>query len=458
MRSINLPYKVISHYNRTQANDYLKDRNVLVVIPSILDNSPYTVYECLISNVNFIASNVGGIAELIPEYAHDNILFELNPARLSDKIKLRLDNIDCKPGLIYSQCYINGLWLDAFSFCYINHALEVDEYNFPLVSVCITHHDRSELLQQAIASLRTQSYKNIEIILVDDGSVKEESYNYLNLLNDEFEKNNWKIITGENNYLGAARNLAAKHAKGDYLLFMDDDNVAKPCEIENFIKAAINTQADILTTPSDLIFDMEFPAPFRKMTHCWLPLGDDLNIAAFNNCFGDANALIKRSVFIDMGGFTEDVGVGHEDWEFFLKAVLKGYNLMVVPEALFWYRVSPSGMLLSGNKARNEFRSYRPFINDNLKYGFAMSMLPALLQQVDELKSQLEHASNNSMLIDVNNKVDALYSQQQFGWAHDRFMVLDNKLDIIKDSICNANNHGNTLLKILRKIKNMLTN
>lgn len=95
----------------------------------------------------------------------------------------------------------------------------------------------------------------------------------------------------------AARNLVARHASGEYLMFMDDDNVAKPFEVETFVTAALNSGADVLTTPSDLIFGEEFPSPFRKMTHCWLPLGPDLNIASFSNCFGDANALIRKEVF-----------------------------------------------------------------------------------------------------------------------------------------------------------------
>ncbi|STV64754.1 glycosyl transferase [Klebsiella pneumoniae subsp. pneumoniae] len=71
------------------------------------------------------------------------------------------------------------------------------------------------------------------------------------------------------------------------------------------------------------------------MTHCWLPLGPDLNIASFSNCFGDANALIRKEVFEKVGGFTEDYGLGHEDWEFFAKISLQGYKLQIVPEPLF---------------------------------------------------------------------------------------------------------------------------
>ncbi|MDM7240205.1 glycosyltransferase family 2 protein, partial [Klebsiella grimontii] len=54
------------------------------------------------------------------------------------------------------------------------------------MSVCITHFDRHHLLQQALASIKMQTYQNIEVILVDDGSTKEESHRYLNLIENDF--------------------------------------------------------------------------------------------------------------------------------------------------------------------------------------------------------------------------------------------------------------------------------
>lgn len=64
--------------------------NVLVIIPSLVENSPYTVYECLINNVNFLASNVGGIPELIPQEHHAEVLFIPTPVDLYGKIHYRL--------------------------------------------------------------------------------------------------------------------------------------------------------------------------------------------------------------------------------------------------------------------------------------------------------------------------------------------------------------------------------
>src|SRR6185436_6486675 len=71
------------------------------------------------------------------------------------------------------------------------------------------------------------------------------------------------------------------------------------------------------------------------------PLGDCASLGLFMNCLGTSHAFFRRKAFDALGGFTEDYGVGLDDHEFLLRAVLRGCKLMVVPEALYWYRLSP---------------------------------------------------------------------------------------------------------------------
>ena len=100
--------------------------------------------------------------------------------------------------------------------------------------------------------------------------------------------------------------------------------------------------------------------------------GAAATVGTFKNCFGDAASLVRRSAFEALGGFTEDSGVGHEDWELWVRAVLRGYHILVVPEPLYWYRVLASGGMLaeslgSGAAARaqlrsNHARNIRPYL------------------------------------------------------------------------------------------------
>ena len=98
----------------------------------------------------------------------------------------------------------------------------------PLVSVIIPTHNRLAYLKQAVASVNTQTYKNIELIIVDDGStdktlswIKKQRLNYITL--------------EHNGFPGFVRNRGAEVAKGEYLCFLDSDDLWKPTKLEKQI-------------------------------------------------------------------------------------------------------------------------------------------------------------------------------------------------------------------------------
>ena len=229
----------------------------------------------------------------------------------------------------------------------------------PLVSVCFTHYERPHLLRRALEAILAQTYDNIEIVIVDDGSRSPAAHAYL----DEIEKTPARfpitVIRGPNKYLGAARNAGAKIAKGEYLIFHDDDNFAEPREVETFVAAALAYGADVLTAKYYVFRDGELGPDGLKRRMEYYHIGIGGVFSFFSNWFGDANALVRRSVFEELGGFTEEYGVGFEDWEFFLKAYMRDKRMGVVPEPLFNYRVSATGMLGSGNPLLDHERVYR---------------------------------------------------------------------------------------------------
>ena len=77
---------------------------------------------------------------------------------------------------------------------------------------------------------------------MDDGSTSKESVEFLDNLESQdeyFSSNKWKIIRQANAHVGAARNAGAEVATGEFILFMDDDNYAKPQEVSTFLQAAL---------------------------------------------------------------------------------------------------------------------------------------------------------------------------------------------------------------------------
>lgn len=242
-------------------------------------------------------------------------------------------------------------------------ALSPVTVEWPKVSLCLVTYNRPLLLAQALDSIRAISYPKLEVVLVDDGSTDAAAVATLASLEPEFSERGWQVVRQANRYLGAARNAGARHATGDLLLFMDDDNYAEPHEVETLVCALMNSGADIVCCGVNFFSGQTTPDLASAPGERWLPVGGAAAAGAFENCFGDANALVRRSCFDALGGFTEDFGVTHEDWEFHARAVLAGFKLQVVPEFLFWYRVNAGSMIRTLPAYPNYQRSLRPYVN-----------------------------------------------------------------------------------------------
>ena len=421
------PWRIhlLTDYDQTGAIEYLSGDGRLAVIASLVENSPYTVLECLGSGIPFLASDIGGIPELIHPDDRDYVCFSPKPKELAYKLsQAALNGVPiARPAIPFEET--EKAWLDWVEELDVTLKPRQQgntraEKAKPLVSICLTHFNRPHYLKQALKSLEKLTYPNYEVILVDDGSNKLEALQYLKILQPYFEKRGWKIVRQSNRYLGAARNTAARHAKGEYLLFMDDDNYAKPHELDVFVMVAQKTQADILTCIADVFTGLEPPDTARSKCVYWIPLGASATVGAFRNCFGDANALIRKDVFWKLGGFTEEYGVGHEDWELFARAVLQGYHLEGIPEALFYYRQDSGGMLRSGNVYLNHQRNIRPYLESippNLRQLIKLTqgqkyLNDSLIAKVESYQKQPSLPNGYNLFSDAYNIGKLLYENE----------------------------------------------
>lgn len=210
----------------------------------MVDNAPYTVYECLYAGIPFLASATPSITPLLAKSKHH--LFETKPHQLASRMMYAIKTGLSPAKSVFSVDVAEDTWLSFYAQMR-PVAPVASESSSPLVSVCLTHFNRPELVQQAIDSILEQDYANYELILVDDGSNDTAAVRYIESLQQSFDSRGWQIIRTANKYLGAARNTAAKHAKGQYLLFLDDDNVAFPHQISTYVNVAERTQAQVVT-------------------------------------------------------------------------------------------------------------------------------------------------------------------------------------------------------------------
>lgn len=358
------PVRILTDLDRLARLNYLRGQGRLAVIPSLADNLPDSVRECLDAGVPFIASDIGGIPEMIAKEDVERTCFPLRSAVLAEKLEqaLRTGVRPARPAFDIRENEAAWVsWHSQLDCMPQTHAPASEEKFAPLVSVCIPHRNRHHMLDRAIRSILAQDYTNYEIIVVDDGSDDPSTTAYLKNLETDFAARGWSLLRQENRYPGAARNLAVRHARGDYVFFMDDDNVAKPHELSTFIAIARKTGASILTCLLD-IFTGDSPEQAGSDARRLLFLGPAASVGVFENRFGDSNALIKREVFDKIGGFHEIYGVNHEDRELFARAVLNGVHMEVIPEALVWYHESAGGVNNSTPLHANNMRGILPYL------------------------------------------------------------------------------------------------
>lgn len=196
----------------------------------------------------------------------------------------------------------------------------------PLVSIIIPTYKSDRTLKRAIDSCLNQTYKNIEIIVVDDNDPKSNYRKNTENIMKEYEKNKKvKYIKHEKNKNGAAaRNTGFKISKGEYISFLDDDDIFMETKIEkqvNFLENNLNYHA----------------------VYCWRYQN---NRIIKSNRTGDlsrelltleftpytSSILLRRECYEVLNGFDEHFR-RHQDYEFLLR-FFELYKIGVVKEPL----------------------------------------------------------------------------------------------------------------------------
>ncbi|MDX5594295.1 glycosyltransferase [Pseudovibrio sp. SPO723] len=357
--------KVTFHndFNALQALDYLSGDGRLAVIPALLENSPIAVYECIAARVPFIAAATGGTPELICPTDASRVLFNPDHHALAERLERHVDTLPA-PAKKHERVAQS---LEAWERWHGQLSLSCDRtpaqpQQQPLVSICVPHYERPDLLQQALESIASQTYAKIEVIVVDDGSSTPENLDKLRAIEDQYP--HWKFLYQKNKYVGAARNAAADAASGEFLLFFDDDNVMFPSMVESLVKAALFSGLQCLTCSATRFHGNGRPmTPESTMGTQIRFLGPAKALSRKLNVVGDATCLIDAEVFKQVGGYSERFRTGKDDIEFFNRLIQGGYKVSYYPDPLYYYRVNSVSM-----KARNQvkeeadFRQISPFL------------------------------------------------------------------------------------------------
>ncbi len=197
------------------------------------------------------------------------------------------------------------------------------------ISCIIPSFNQAQYLNGALGSSLAQTVKAHEIICVDDGSTD-------NSLEVARSYDGVKVISQTNKGLPSARNTGIMNATGDYCLFLDSDDMLLENAIEVITKVAKKTKADIIS-PSFQCFGLSQD----KIILMENPTIEDFKIA---NRVGYCSA-IKRSVLLEVGGYSPKMTWGYEDLALTFDLLSRGKKLVTIQEILWLYRTKENSML-----------------------------------------------------------------------------------------------------------------
>jgi len=215
------------------------------------------------------------------------------------------------------------------------------EKKAPLISVIMPCFNAEAFLKESVESVFNQSYSNVELIVVDDGST-DNSFTLLNALTKTYPA--LTVLKQSNSGPYPARNLALKQAKGELIAFLDADDYWSPSFLEKLYSALTENNADISYCGwQNVVEDGEDGPPYVPPAY----EEGDIFSAFLKSCPWPIHAaLVKRPVVEKAGGFSTRC-FSSMDYDFWIRLSAITQNIVLVPEVLAFYRWHDKGQISS---------------------------------------------------------------------------------------------------------------
>ena len=221
----------------------------------------------------------------------------------------------------------------------------------PKVSVIVPCFNLGKYINEAIDSVLVQTFKDFEVIVINDGSTDSETNSILeNLSNSKI-----KVINTENQGLANARNNGIEQAKGKYILPLDADDKIAPSYLEKAVAVLDSDENTGIVYCQAEFFDQEnfkWDLPEYKLSRMLI---DNLIFCS---------AFFRRNDWKSVGGYKPSMLYGWEDYEFWLSIIELEKKVYRIPEYLFFYRKRNDSM---ANVMSQEhlFYSYKEIVKNH---------------------------------------------------------------------------------------------
>ena len=289
-----------------------------------------------------------------------------------------------------------------------------------LVSIIITTYGRSVTLKRAIESVLSQTYPNIEIIVVDDNKdeqIRKEVIKTVSSIDDS----KVKLVMNSVNMGGAlARNEGIKVARGDYIAFLDDDDEYLPLKVEKQVEMFEKDETQKLALVYCYCVQKKDGNIIKKYHYDYV--GNCIYPAMLDCIAATSQWMCKKDALENVGMFTDTPC--KQDSFLMLKLLVNGYTIDRVPEYLSVYNTDSNIRISTGShekrivgeeKLRNLCRTHYTLVNikqqNNIEYSFAcrLSVHYFKINQFDcfwtEFSKVLKHPCNINTLRTIKKLV-----------------------------------------------------
>jgi len=347
-----------------QIKEYLDDAHVILV-PSIVDNLPYVVMEAMSLGKIVLASRQGGQREMIEADVSGFLFDHKAPGSFASQLKKilslpeeemqRISKNACQSirenyafevirakKIAILQEITNSVTTSktrSFPFLYQEayQAITAPTINPDLqpglLSVVIPYYNMGAYIEACIASVLSSTYKQLEILIINDGSTDADS---IKKLQETSWPENVKVIHHKNQGLALTRNEGARRATGPFLAFLDADDMVAPTYYEKAILA--------LQQHENVFFAGAWVQYFEESSRIWATFTPQPPYALVHNPVNSSGLVYKRAAFLTGGLNDKTVDYGLEDYESVVSMLAHGFNGVVLPEVLFHYRVRQGSM------------------------------------------------------------------------------------------------------------------
>lgn len=229
---------------------------------------------------------------------------------------------------------------------------------FPLISVVIPCYNSERYIHEAIKSAIAQTYSNIEVIVVDDGSTDRSASIIASITDPRL-----RYCYQENSGLSAARNTGMKNSKGTYIAFLDSDDVWLPNKLEK--------QYGFLKT-HDVVFCSYFKIDGegkvineRDSSRKYVEKQLKYKLLKENGISGSGSSVVLSMKVVDSIGFFDESLRFGEDWEYWTRASWKGHSYGFCSDRLVKIRVDIISLTALTSKAEKT-KAHKKILNSFL--------------------------------------------------------------------------------------------